>query len=253
MDPSEILKAAEIVKRVAPVAAVIPFTGIVKRMLGPAADELAEMWKDQIRLYRYGRQMKCIEKAEKMAHEAGFTPNAVPPKILFPLLEGASLEDDEGLHTMWAALLANASSKMGTIVRPSFISLLRNMAPDEAELLKQLSERDARIALVEADLKHQYDLAASDNSVKVYRVTGDAGAKEKVKGIRDEFRKKFRILEGEEEEQTEYRHQSCLATLEEAGFLKKDMHMVIAERSTLRLTGRGVTFLTACSPPRRRP
>jgi hypothetical protein len=137
MNPDEIIKAApEIAKIVAPVAAAIPFTGIVKRMLGPAADELAEMWKDQIRLYRYERQVKCVKKAESMARDAGFTPQAVPPKILFPLLEGASFEDNEELHTMWAALLANAAShEKARTVRPSFISTLHSMRPDEAVLL----------------------------------------------------------------------------------------------------------------------
>lgn len=33
-------------------AAAIFFTAIVKRMLGPAADEVAEMWRDQVRVYR---------------------------------------------------------------------------------------------------------------------------------------------------------------------------------------------------------
>ena len=111
MDPNNLIKAApEIAKGLTAVGAAIPFTGIVKRMLGPAADELAEMWKDQIRLYRYERQMKCVEKAEKMAEAAGITPQALPPKILFPLLEGVSFEDDEDLHTMWPALLANTAS-----------------------------------------------------------------------------------------------------------------------------------------------
>ena len=118
-------------------AASIPFTSIVKRMLGPAADELAEMWQDQVRLYRYERQLKCVEKAERMAKEAGFTPQAVPPKILFPLLEGASFEENEDLHTMWASLLANAAfPDQPDTVRPSFISILRELAPDEAAVLK---------------------------------------------------------------------------------------------------------------------
>src|SRR5216684_2604879 len=111
MNPDELLKhAPEIAKAATAVAAAIPFTAIVKRMLGPAADELAEMWRDQVRLYRYERQLTCVKKAERMAEKAGFTPQAVPPKILFPLLEGASFEENENLHDMWAALLANAAS-----------------------------------------------------------------------------------------------------------------------------------------------
>src|SRR5579863_8584204 len=134
MDPNELIKAApEIAKGVGALAVAIPFTAIVKRMLGPAADELAEMWRDKVRMYRYERQLKCVQKAERMATEAGFTPQAVPPKILFPLLEGASFEDDENLHDMWAALLANAASSSPHIVRPDFITILRVLTSDEAE------------------------------------------------------------------------------------------------------------------------
>ena len=90
MGPDELIKAAPaIAKGAGALATAIPFTSVVKRMLGPAADEVAELWRDQVRVYRYGRQLKLLEKAERMAQEAGFTPQAVPPKILFPLLEGA--------------------------------------------------------------------------------------------------------------------------------------------------------------------
>jgi hypothetical protein len=81
IDPSEILKEApQIIKAAGPIAASIPFTGTLKRMLGPAADEVAEMWRDKVRLYRYSQQIKCVEKAEKMAEEAGFIPKSVPPR-----------------------------------------------------------------------------------------------------------------------------------------------------------------------------
>src|SRR5450432_2161880 len=142
MDSNGIIKATpKSTKSAGALAAAVPFTNVAKRMLGPAAEELAEMWRDQVRLYRYGRQVKCVKKAKRMVQEGGFTPQAVPPKILFPLLEGASFEEDEGLHTMWAALLANASSEMAKSVRPGFISLLRAMAPDEAELLNLICEQ----------------------------------------------------------------------------------------------------------------
>jgi len=71
-----------------------------------------------------------------MAREAGFTPQAVPPKILFPLLEGASFEESEDLHTMWAALLANAASPENAgKVRPGFIAILKEISPHEVALL----------------------------------------------------------------------------------------------------------------------
>src|SRR5215471_8282009 len=91
MDPNDLIHAAPaIAKGAAALGAAIPFTSIVKRMLGPAADEVAEQLALEVRRYRYGRQLKCLEKAERMAEDAGFTPKAVPIKLLFPLLEGAS-------------------------------------------------------------------------------------------------------------------------------------------------------------------
>src|SRR5438034_6117948 len=135
MEANELIKhAPEIAQGTTAVAAAVPLTAIVKRMLGPAADEFAEMWRDQVRLYRYERQLKCVEKAERMAQQAGFTPKAVPPKILFPILEGASFEEDENLHDMWAALLANAALPEDGI-RPGFIATLKQMSKDEALLL----------------------------------------------------------------------------------------------------------------------
>jgi Abortive infection alpha len=133
MDPTEIVKAAP---EVGKIAAALGFTDAVRRMLGPAADEVGEILRDRVKLYRYERQAKLLEKFDRITKEAGFTPQPVPPKILFPLLEGASFEDDENLHDMWAALLANAASPENSdTVRPGFIATLKQMAPDEARLL----------------------------------------------------------------------------------------------------------------------
>jgi hypothetical protein len=143
MDAQEILNGAQQIMKVgAAVGAVVPFTAIVKRMLGPAADEIAERVRDEIRLYRYGRQLSLLHKAEQMAAEAGFTPKAVPVKSLFALLEGASLEENEDLHSKWAALLAHASYPEGqTLVRPSFMDTLKLMTPETAKFLDAVYEK----------------------------------------------------------------------------------------------------------------
>ena len=125
MNPEDIVKVVSgVLTPVAPYAVAIPIGTIAKAMLGSAFAELAERWCDTVRLYRYERQLSCLRKAEKMARDAGFTPNAVQIKLLFPLLEGASLEEDEAMHTMWTALLTNAShSASSSKVRPSLLRL----------------------------------------------------------------------------------------------------------------------------------
>lgn len=147
MDPNELIKhAPELLKGGAALAGALKFTDVVKAMLGPATGEIAERFRDDVRRYRYGRQLDCLKKAGQMAKDAGFTPKAVPTKILFPLLEGASLEENEDLHTMWAALLANAAAPATVVsVRPGFIAILKQIAPDEAKLLNwMLAERSGK-------------------------------------------------------------------------------------------------------------
>jgi hypothetical protein len=231
MDPNEIIKAApEIAKGAAALGAAIPFTGIVKRMLGPAADEVAEIWRDQVRVYRYGRQLKLLEKAEKMAQDAGFTPQAVPPKILFPLLEGASFEEDENLHDMWAALLANAASpENAENVRPGFIVTLRQMAPDEAAVLNWIFDRVNPEGSENLSLDELFrDLATLSADMSRLRI--------------------------------------CLEGLESAGLIsrldteRKRMFVFDSESGEsnftsgfpLKITLRGVEFVLACRPPKRK-
>src|ERR1017187_1785827 len=133
MDPNELIKhAPELLKGGAALAGALKLTDVINAMLGPGTAEIAERFRDDVRLYRFGRQLACLKKAEQMAKDAGFTPKAVPIKLLFPLLEGVSLEENEDLHTMWAALLANAASPDTAKVRAGFIAILRQMEPDEA-------------------------------------------------------------------------------------------------------------------------
>jgi hypothetical protein len=145
MDPNEIIKHVPgVMKAGGAIAGGWKLSDVAKAFLGPAVGEFAERWRDEVRLYRFGRQLECLKKAEQMAKDAGLTPKAVPIKILFPLLEGASLEENEELHTMWAALLANAAKPGDAAkVRPMFLEILRRMAPDEAMLLKLISESAA--------------------------------------------------------------------------------------------------------------
>jgi Abortive infection alpha len=228
MDANEIIKAAPAIAKVAgPLAAAVPFTAIVKRMLGPAADELAEMWRDQVRLYRYERQLKCVEKAERMAQEAGFTPQAVPPKILFPLLEGASFEEDESLHDMWAALLANvASPDHADRVRLGFIAMLKQMSPDEAALLNWT-----------------YDTA--DNSPPLNQITLMEAYARLGFGPKDAC---------DRHEQVERSHtflQQFAASrdsLEAARLLRRNLGEDQQTRYSIGLTGRA--FVLACRPPK---
>lgn len=50
------------------------------------------------------------------------------------------MQDDEDIHTRWAALLANAAASP-ELVHPSYIEVLRQLSPKDAELLDQFFDQ----------------------------------------------------------------------------------------------------------------
>jgi hypothetical protein len=216
----------------------IPFTSLVKAMLGPATDELAERFRDSVRVYRYGRQLRLLEKAEKMATDAGFTPKAVPIKLLFPLLDGASLEENEDLHTMWAALLANAANPdTPDLVHPSYAGTLKQLTPSDANVLDQFREHiverissdgtELRVIYVLRNFPMDLSPFATDEDEASWPLVHSLSTLDALGLIRSGLRKRTSMS-------------ARFQTLTERLGVEAEYHF---------LTPRGFDFIKACQPP----
>jgi Abortive infection alpha len=117
--------------------ALQPIGDMLRKIAGPLADEMGESLGVVARHYRYRLAVKMYQKTERMLTDAGINPHAVPPRLFLPMIENASMQDDEELHTRWAALLANAAASPDS-VHPSFIEVLRQLTPRDAHLLDEL-------------------------------------------------------------------------------------------------------------------
>jgi hypothetical protein len=115
-------------------------------IFGPAV-EVGEFLRDQVRFVRGMVQIKMFKRASAYLDKQGIPPHQVSIKLLFPLLELSSLEDedDDEMIDRWAALLANAAAgpDRGAAVLPSFARMLAELSPEEAVILDTLY-RDAR-------------------------------------------------------------------------------------------------------------
>jgi hypothetical protein len=118
-----------------------PFSNLVEKLAGPFAKELGLTFGDAARVYRYSRALKLLQKVDRITADAGFEPSAVRPKVLLPILNHASVEDDEDMHDRWAALLANASNPNRKFeIRPSFPEILTQISSKEATLLDSIQQ-----------------------------------------------------------------------------------------------------------------
>jgi Abortive infection alpha len=121
-----------------------PVTDVLNKLLGPAATEIGLSWGDSFRVWRLKRTVQLLEEVRETAIDAGFHLKPVAPRLLFPLLESASLEDDEDLHKCWVALLSNASRpNSDTEVLPSFPNILKQLTSEEARFLNDAYDKVA--------------------------------------------------------------------------------------------------------------
>jgi Abortive infection alpha len=95
------------------------------------------MLADKVRVYRVRNWIRTVQKTERLLREAGLSANAVPPRLLLPIMEASSVEDNETLQDMWAGLLATASQDTDA-VSPSFVETLKQLTPDEARHLQRV-------------------------------------------------------------------------------------------------------------------
>jgi hypothetical protein len=122
-----------------------PVMDLLTKIAAPAAEEIGYSLQDRVKFFRAKQRYQVLEKIQRFLSESGIDPQPIPLKVLLPALEYASDEEDENLHTMWAALLANAADPKHGSVLPSFVDTLKQLTKEEALFLKALYEK-ARMA-----------------------------------------------------------------------------------------------------------
>jgi hypothetical protein len=113
---------------------------LLERFLGPSADLAGDGLRGFF-VRRRQRAESVLQEAVQMLDEANLKPSAVPGRILMPLLEAASLEEEPELSQKWAALLANAASGNSSVL-PGYIDILRQLTPIHARILNYMKPRN---------------------------------------------------------------------------------------------------------------
>lgn len=112
---------------------------LIKTLFGPSFDELGGMISDQIKLRRFKNQLKIFTKAQEILKEKNIDPKKVSLKVLAPLIELSSYEEEESLQEKWAQLTAHVIvSNSDTIFQQNCINILNKISNEESMLLDNL-------------------------------------------------------------------------------------------------------------------
>lgn len=135
------------------------FGGFFSKHFGGSVEQWAGLWEDKLRYRRWENQLALMQKAEEKMRALGLNGKCHPLslKIGVPLLEAASLEDDEYLRELWANLLINSVKHKDCLVHPAFIQVLQNLLPQEAKLLEYASKHSKKGVLIIFEESHYYN------------------------------------------------------------------------------------------------
>jgi hypothetical protein len=123
--------------------------GWLNRIFGKAIGEsVGLLWTDRVVarrvaavIYDWERLSKLFHKTEKRMLDKGIkTTRIPPPKIVLPLLENATMEYEEDLHTLWANLLAAALDSTAEEIHRKYVSTLAELTGRDASVLQKMYE-----------------------------------------------------------------------------------------------------------------
>lgn len=112
-------------------------TAFLGRICNPAAEELGEMFRDEVKHWRSIRMIQLASKTEAMVqHRQDSAELKVSPRIAHKIFEEGSWTDDELIQDMWAGLLASSCTPTGQDESGlMFIRILEVLSPIQARIL----------------------------------------------------------------------------------------------------------------------
>ena len=112
-DIEETAKAAQEISKTAgkAIEAGEKFGGFISKYIGGPLEQGIGIFEDKLKYMRWERQVRLIERAQRVLNERGYNSPVipVPPKLAIPILQSASLEENDELQDKWAYMLVNAT------------------------------------------------------------------------------------------------------------------------------------------------
>jgi len=109
--------------------------GFLQKLIVPSLEEAGLLLKESVALWRFKNQVSILEKANEICKRKGITPRPISLKLLCPLMDAASLEDEPDMQSKWAALLSNMVDSEKNIQNHVFPYILGQLSLPEFALL----------------------------------------------------------------------------------------------------------------------
>lgn len=107
------------------------------KLIMPSIEEAGLLIKTPVTLWRFKNEINVLAKAKAYCEAKGISIKTIPVKLLCPLLEMASLEEDDCLQDKWATLLGNMVDSEQNIETHVFPYLLSQISTNEFNFIQE--------------------------------------------------------------------------------------------------------------------
>jgi hypothetical protein len=134
--------------------------GFISKVIGGASTQFGGILEDWAKYYRYKNLWVIADKVEAIQARRKLDGQTIPipPRAAIPMLESASLEDNDVLQEIWARLIANSTDpNFNEPPHPGYIEIIRQMSPDEAIILNSFQKIDGYPTLFTNHVPQQHE------------------------------------------------------------------------------------------------
>lgn len=142
----EITESAKAIQEVAKVAtagiqATTKLGGFLARVTLEPVEAITGILTDRLRYMRWERQVRLVDRSRQIMLEKGIAEEFRPvsPKVALPIVENASIEDNDDLQDLWANLLVSAlDPNHPDTIRIAFIDILKQLEIVDVHVLNRV-------------------------------------------------------------------------------------------------------------------
>jgi len=154
------------------IGAIENFGQFIARFINGPLEQGVGIVEDKLKYMRWERQVRLMQRAEELMHEIGLEAPSrpVPMKFAVPLLQAASLEENDSLQDRWATLLVNAANASSEVeLKRVYIDILERISAVEARILETVYsipyEQMQHAAVLTKDLPEQAFIVPDDSTL----------------------------------------------------------------------------------------
>ncbi|RBW66659.1 hypothetical protein DS893_03115 [Vibrionales bacterium C3R12] len=115
--------------------------GFLAKVLGEPIETATGILGDKLKFMRWERQVRLVDRVQDINKQRGIEGREMPvsPKLALPIIENASVEENDTLQDLWAKLMSSAQGEASSdSVRSAFIDIIKQLEVIDVEILNAM-------------------------------------------------------------------------------------------------------------------